>query len=140
MNNTKKDLSNTSPKVLQILQDIENLKALELVALGQAMKQVFNLPDMPTASQGPAQVAQPAAQVEEQTEFNALLKEVSSQANRVEVIKLIRLKTGLGIKESRAQLDLVGNSEVVIGSDISKDEAIKLKEEFAAVGAVIELQ
>ena len=75
-----------------------------------------------------------AAAAEEKTSFNVVLKEVG--ANKIQVIKVVRDVTGLGLKEAK---DLVDGAPKTVKEGVSKDEAEEIKEKFTAAGAVIEL-
>ena len=72
--------------------------------------------------------------IEEKSSFNVVLKEVG--ANKIQVIKVVRDVTGLGLKEAK---DLVDGAPKTVKEGVSKDEAEEIKEKFTAAGAVIEL-
>ena len=86
-----------------------------------------------------AAVAAPAAggaagAAEEKTEFNVVLKEAG--ANKIQVIKVVRDATGLGLKEAK---DLVDGAPKTVKENVKKEEAEELKAKFTEVGAVVEL-
>jgi large subunit ribosomal protein L7/L12 len=87
---------------------------------------------MMMAAAGPAAAA-PAA--EEKTEFTVLLKEAGAQ--KINVIKVVRAATGLGLKEAK---DLVDGAPKAVKESISKDDAEKLKKELEEAGAKVELK
>ena len=72
--------------------------------------------------------------IEEKSSFNVVLKEVG--ANKIQVIKVVRDVTGLGLKEAK---DLVDGAPKTVKEGVSKEEAEEIKEKFTAAGAVIEL-
>ena len=76
-----------------------------------------------------------AAAAEEKSSFNVVLKEAG--ANKIQVIKVVRDATGLGLKEAK---DLVDGAPKTIKENVSKDDAEALKAKFAEVGATVELQ
>jgi large subunit ribosomal protein L7/L12 len=79
--------------------------------------------------------ASPAAAAEEKTEFNVELK--TSGAQKINVIKVVRAATGLGLKEAK---DLVDGAPKTVKEGLSKDEAEKLKKELEEAGATVELK
>jgi large subunit ribosomal protein L7/L12 len=79
--------------------------------------------------------AAPAAVVEEKTEFNVELK--SAGAQKINVIKVVRAATGLGLKEAK---DLVDGAPKTVKESLSKDDAEKLKKELEEAGATVELK
>jgi len=76
-----------------------------------------------------------AAPVEEKTEFTVVLKEAGAQ--KINVIKVVRAATGLGLKEAK---DLVDGAPKPVKESISKDDAEKLKKELEEAGATVELK
>ncbi len=125
--------------VTEIVEKIERLTLLEAVELKKALEDKFGVTAaapmmmggmMPGAAAGGAA---PAA--EEKTEFSVELK--SSGAQKINVIKVVRAATGLGLKEAK---DLVDGAPKVIKESLSKDEAEKLKKELEEAGAQVELK
>ena len=82
-----------------------------------------------------APAAGTAAAAEEKTSFNVVLKEAG--ANKIQVIKVVRDATGLGLKEAK---DLVDGAPKTVKENVAKEEAEELKAKFTEAGAVIELQ
>ena len=82
---------------------------------------------------GPAAAAAPAA--EEKTEFNVVLTAVG--ANKINVIKVVREVTSLGLKEAK---DLVDGAPKTVKEGVNKDEAESIKKKFADAGATIEVK
>jgi large subunit ribosomal protein L7/L12 len=86
------------------------------------------------AAAGPAGGAA-AAPVEEQTEFSVNLKSIGEK--KVEVIKVVRAITGLGLKEAK---DLVESAPATVKDAVSKDDAAKFKKDLEAAGATVEVK
>jgi large subunit ribosomal protein L7/L12 len=115
-----------------ILNAVAELTVLELVELISAFEEKFNVSAAAVAvAAGPAV----AAVVEEQTEFNVILKGFG--ANKVAVIKAVREATGLGLKEAK---DLVEGAPQTLKEAISKDDAAALKKKLEEAGAEVEVK
>ncbi len=117
-----------------ILETLSNMTVMEIVDLISAMEDKFGV----TAAAPMAMAAMPAtaaAVVEEQTEFNVIMS--SFGANKVNVIKVVRAITGLGLKEAK---DLVEGVPATIKEAVSKDEAAKIKKEMEEAGAAVEVK
>jgi len=120
----------------EILEAIGNKSVIELVELIDAFKTKFNVTGAAVAAGAPAGGgAGAAAAAEEQTEFTVTLKEAG--AKKIQVIKVIREITGLGLKEAK---DLVDGAPQTVKAGVSKDEAAQLKAKLEAEGAVIEVK
>ena len=117
----------------EILEAIGNKSVIELVELIDAFKAKFNVTIAAVAAGGAAAPA--AAAVEEQTEFTVTL--TSAGAKKIQVIKVIREITGLGLKEAK---DLVDGAPQTVKSGVSKDEAAALKAKLEAEGAGVEVK
>jgi large subunit ribosomal protein L7/L12 len=117
----------------EILDAIGNKTVIELVELIDAFKTKFNVTIAAVAAGDAAAPA--AAVVEEQTEFSVILKEVG--AKKIQVIKVVREITGLGLKEAK---DLVDGAPQTVKAGISKDEAAQLKAKLEAEGAGVEVK
>jgi large subunit ribosomal protein L7/L12 len=120
-----------------IIAEIEQLNVLELVQLTKALQDKWGVSAAPVAvAAGPAPAAAAeapaAAPVEEQTEFDAILTEVGP--NKINVIKVVRELTGLGLKEAKAVVD---EAPKPIKEGVSKEEAQKIAEKMAEVGAKV---
>ncbi|MHB1097091.1 MAG: 50S ribosomal protein L7/L12 [Gemmatimonadaceae bacterium] len=117
----------------EILEAIGNKSVIELVELIDAFKAKFNV----TISAAPAggAAAPAAAAVEEQTEFTVTL--TSAGAKKIQVIKVVREITGLGLKEAK---DLVDGAPQTVKASVSKDEAAALKAKLEAEGAGVEVK
>ena len=123
--------------VAEIVEKIEKLTLLEAVELKKALEDKFGVtaaaPMMMAGAMPAAGGAAPAA--EEKTEFTVVLKEAGAQ--KINVIKVVRAATGLGLKEAK---DLVDGAPKPIKEAISKDDAEKLKKELEEAGASVELK
>jgi len=120
-----------------IIADIEKLNVLELVELTKTLQEKWGVSAAPVAAvaapgAAAAAPAEAAAPVEEQTEFDAILSEVGP--NKINVIKVVRELTGLGLKEAKAVVD---EAPEPIKEGVSKEEAQKVAEKMAEVGAKV---
>lgn len=121
-------------KSLQILETIKSLSILELADLVKAVEEEFGVSAAaPVAVAGAAGAAAPAA--EEKTEFDVVLK--SFGAKKLDVIKVVRELTGLGLKEAK---DLVEGAPKNIKEGVSKEEAEAIKTKLTAAGAEVEVK
>jgi large subunit ribosomal protein L7/L12 len=122
--------------VQEIVEQIEKLTLLEASELKKALEERFGVTAAaPMMMAGPAAAAAPAAEVEEKTEFNVEL--VSAGANKINVIKVVRAATSLGLKEAK---DLVDGAPRVVKEGIPKADAEKLKKELEDAGATVVLK
>ncbi len=120
-------------KSLAILESIKSLSILELADLVKAVEEEFGVSAAAPVAVAGAAAAAPAA--EEKTEFDVVLK--SFGAKKLDVIKVIREITGLGLKEAK---DLVESAPKTIKEGISKEDAEALKAKIAATGAEVEIK
>jgi large subunit ribosomal protein L7/L12 len=121
--------------VAEIVEKIEKLTLLEAVELKKALEEKFGVTAAAPMMMAGAMAAPAAAAVEEKTEFTVLLKEAGAQ--KINVIKVVRAATGLGLKEAK---DLVDGAPKAVKEAISKDDAEKLKKELEEAGASVELK
>ena len=124
--------------VESIIADIEQLNVLDLVQLTKQLQEKWGVSAAPVAAAAPAAVAEAApaaAPVEEQTEFDAILTEVGP--NKINVIKVVRELTGLGLKEAKAVVD---EAPKAIKEGVSKEEAQKIADKMAEVGAKVTIK
>ncbi len=124
--------------VAEIVEKIEKLSLMEAVELKKALEDKFGVtaaaPVVMAGGMAPA-AGGAAPAVEEKTEFTVLLKEAGAQ--KINVIKVVRAATGLGLKEAK---DLVDGAPKPVKEGIPKDEAEKLKKELEEAGAKVELK
>jgi large subunit ribosomal protein L7/L12 len=126
-----------SEKVTKLVDDIAGLTVMELADLSSALQEKFGVSaampmmagPMPGAAAGGAEAAV------EQTEFNVVL--LGSGDKKIQVIKVVRELTGLGLKEAK---DLVDNCPNNVKEGISKDEALAMKAKLEEVGAQIDIK
>jgi large subunit ribosomal protein L7/L12 len=128
-------MANTTLSKDEILDAIGAMSVIELSDLIEAFKTKFNVTIAAVAAGGAGGGAAPAAAAEEQTEFTVVLKE--GGAKKIQVIKVIREITGLGLKEAK---DLVDGAPKTVKENVSKDEAAQLKAKLEAEGAVVEVK
>ena len=121
--------------VTEIVEKIEKLTLLEASELKKALEEKFGVTAAAPMMMAAAPAAAAAAPVEEKTEFTVELK--SSGAQKINVIKVVRAATGLGLKEAK---DLVDGAPKNVKESVSKDEAEKLKKELEEAGAQVELK
>src|SRR3989304_2404776 len=121
--------------VAELVEKIEKLTLLEAAELKKALEEKFGVTAAaPVMRGGPAPAAAaPAAEV--QTEFTIVLKEAGAQ--KINVIKVVRAATGLGLKEAK---DLVDGAPKSVKEGLNKDDAAKLKKELEEAGATVELK
>jgi large subunit ribosomal protein L7/L12 len=122
----------------EILEAIGNKSVFELAELIEAFKSKFNVtisaaPAAAPAAGGAGAAAAPA--VEEKTEFDVVLKEAG--AKKIQVIKVVRELTGLGLKEAK---DLVDGAPQTVKAGVTKDEAAAVKAKLEEQGAVVEVK
>ncbi len=125
-----------SEKVTQALDIIKGMSLMEAAELKKALEDEFGVTAAaPMMMAGPMAGGGEAAVAEEQTEFDVVLQ--SAGEKKINVIKVVRAHTGLGLKEAK---DLVDGAPNTVKEGISKDEAEKLKKEFEEAGATVELK
>ena len=127
-------MANTTLSKDEILEAIGNMSVIELADLIESFKTKFNVTISAVAAGAPAGGA-PAAAAEEKTEFDVVLKEAG--AKKIQVIKVVRELTGLGLKEAK---DMVDGAPQTLKTGVSKDEAAGIKAKLEAEGAVIEIK
>ena len=122
-----------SEKTTQILDLIKGLTILELSDLVKAIEEEFGVSATPVAVAGVAAAAAPAA--EEKTEFDVILANFG--AKKLDVIKVIREITGLGLKEAK---EMVEGAPKTLKEGASKEDAEALKAKLEAAGATVEIK
>ncbi|MFH1651768.1 MAG: 50S ribosomal protein L7/L12 [Chloroflexota bacterium] len=122
----------------ELMVTIKNMTVMELADLVKALETEFGVsaavPVAAVAAPGAGE-AGPAAEVEEQTEFTVILKEIG--ANKINVIKAVRELTSLGLKESK---DLVEAAPKAVKEGVNKEEAQTAKQKLEAAGATAEIK
>ena len=115
----------------EMIEEIKKMTVVELADLVKAIEEEFGVSAVAAAAPAAGAVAGAA---EEKSSFDVVLKEAG--ANKIQVIKVVRDATGLGLKEAK---DLVDGAPKTIKEGVAKDEAEALKAKFVEVGAVVEL-
>ncbi len=126
-----------SEKVTNLIEEVKALTVLELSELVKALEEEFGVS---AAAPAAVAVAAPAAggaapAAEEKTEFDVVLK--NAGANKINVIKVVKEATGLGLKEAKA---LVDEAPKTVKEGASKDDADALKAKLEEAGAEVELK
>jgi len=118
-----------------ILETISKMTVMEVVDLISAMEQKFGVSAAAAVAVAPAAGGGAAAAAEEKTEFALVLKAAGEK--KVEVIKVVRAITSLGLKEAK---DLVEGAPQTVKEGVSKDDAAKFKKDLEAAGATVEVK
>lgn len=122
--------------VESIISEIEKLSVLELAELVKALEEKFGVTAQAAIVAAPGGGGGDAAPaVEEQTEFDVILS--SSGDKKIQVIKVVRSITSLGLKEAKALVDGAPNA---VREGVEKEEAEQIKAELEEAGAVVELK
>ena len=124
-----------SEKITALIEEVKALTVLELSELVKALEEEFGVSAAAPVAVAAAPAAAEAAPAEEKTEFTPVLAEFG--ANKIQVIKVVREITGLGLKEAK---DLVDNCPKPIKENISKDEADEIAKKLTDAGAKVEIK
>jgi large subunit ribosomal protein L7/L12 len=120
----------------QVVDYLSNLPVIQIADLIKVLEEKWGVKAAPVAVAGPAVAgAAPAAAAEEKTEFTVELKEAG--ANKINVIKVVREITGLGLKEAK---DLVEAAPKAVKEGVAKAEAEEFKKKLEDAGAKVELK
>ncbi len=120
----------------QVVEFIANMTVLELSQFIKELEEKFGVSAAaPVAAVAMAAPAEAAAEVEEKTEFDVVL--TAAGGNKINVIKVVRALTGLGLKEAKAKVDEVPSA---IKEAVSKDEAAEAKKQLEEAGATVEVK
>ena len=126
----------TTTKVKQVLETVETMTVLELSELVKAFEEKFGVSAAaPMMAMPMGGGAAPAAAAEEKTEFDAILSDAG--ANKIQVIKVVRAITGLGLKEAK---DLVEGAPKPIKEGVPKAEAEDIKAKVAEQGGSVTIK
>jgi large subunit ribosomal protein L7/L12 len=128
-------MANSTLSKDEILEAIGGMTVIELSELVEAFKEKFNVTISAAAAAPAGGAGAPAAAAEEQTEFSVILKEAG--AKKIQVIKVVREITGLGLKEAK---DLVEAAPKEVKGGTTKDDAAAIKAKLEAEGAVVEVK
>ena len=117
----------------EFIEEIKKMSVADLAELVKAIEEEFGVSAVAAAAPAAAGAVAGAA-AEEKSSFNVVLKEAG--ANKIQVIKVVRDATGLGLKEAK---DLVDGAPKTIKEGVAKEEAEELKAKFEEAGATVEL-
>lgn len=121
--------------IAKFVEEIKSMTVLELNELVKAIEEEFGVSAAAPVAVAAAPVAGAAPAAEEKTEFDVVLK--SAGANKINVIKVVKEATGLGLKEAKAMVD---EAPKTIKEGVSKDDAEALKTKLTEAGAEVELK
>lgn len=124
-----------SEKIAEIVEKIKALTLVEAAELKKALEDEFGVTAAAPIVMAGAPAAGAAAPVEEKTEFDVVLE--AAGATKINVIKVVRAHTGLGLKEAK---DLVDGAPKNVKEGVSKDEAEKIKKELEEAGATVKIK
>ena len=124
-----------SEKVTNLIEEVKALTVLELSELVKALEEEFGVSAAAPAAVAVAAPAAAAPAAEEKTEFDVILK--APGANKINVIKVVKEATGLGLKDAKALVDAAPKA---VKEGISKDDAEALKTKLAEAGAEVEVK
>lgn len=131
-----KKSADVSKNVEKILEAVKTMTVMELAELVKALEDEFGVTAAaPVMAAMPGAAPAAAAAAEEKTEFDVMLSAVGS--NKIQVIKVARAITGLGLKEAK---DLVESAPSAVKEGCTKDEAEDIKKQLEEVGATVELK
>ncbi|MBO8142606.1 MAG: 50S ribosomal protein L7/L12 [Firmicutes bacterium] len=122
----------------QILEAIEKMTVLELADLVKALEEKFGVSaaaPVAVAAAAPGAAAPAAAEAEEKTEFDVIL--ASAGDKKIQVIKVVRELTGLGLKEAK---DLVDGAPKPVKQGVNKEQAEEIKKKLEEAGATVEVK
>ena len=121
--------------ITKIIEEIKELTIVEVSELVKALEEEYGVSAAAPVAVAAAPVAGGAAAAEEKSEFNVFLKEVGP--NKINVIKVVRELTGLGLSEAKA---LVDGAPAMIKEGVPTAQAKEMEEKLKEAGAVVELK
>ena len=119
--------------IAKMIEEIKGMTVLELNSLVKAIEEEFGVSAAAVAVAGPAAAAE-AAPAEEKTEFNVVLKDIG--AKKLEVIKVVREVTGLGLVEAKKRVESLGT----VKENVPKEEAEKMVAKIKESGATVVME
>ena len=122
-------------KIEKLLEEIDSLTVIELAELVKGIEEKYGVSAAAVAAPAAGGAAAGGAAAEEKSSFNVVLTDAG--ASKINVIKVVRDATGLGLKEAK---DLVDGAPKTIKENVAKEEAEELKAKFTEAGATVELQ
>lgn len=121
----------------EIIEAVDKLTVLELVDLKEKLQEKYGVTAAAPMAMMAGPAASPAAEVEEQDVFDVVLKDAGAQ--KIQVIKAVReVSSSLGLKEAKELVEAA--PEAVVAEQVTKEEAMQMKEKLEAAGATIELR
>ena len=124
-----------SEKVVKLIEDVKSLTVLELSELVKALEEEFGVSAAAPVAVAAAPAADAAPAAAEKTEFDVILK--GAGANKIQVIKVVREITGLGLKEAK---EVVDNAPKAVKEGVSKDDADAISKKLTEAGAEVEVK
>jgi large subunit ribosomal protein L7/L12 len=132
----KEEVKLDKNNVEKIVEMVEKMTVLELSELSKSLQEKFGVtPAVAVAQAAPAAGAPTSGEAEEKTEFTVVLS--SSGEKKIQVIKVVRELTGLGLKEAK---DLVDGVPKPVKESISKEEAESIRNKLVEAGATVEIK
>ncbi len=122
-------------KFKKLVEEIETMSVMDLAELVKTLEDKFGVSPMAAVAAAPASGTGAEAVKEEKTSFNVELKSGGDQ--KIQVIKVLREVTGLGLKEAK---DMVDSAPKTVKENVKKEEAEELKKKLEAAGATVELK
>jgi large subunit ribosomal protein L7/L12 len=119
----------------ELIEEIKKMSVLDLSGLVKALEEEFGVSAAMPMAMAAAPAAAAVVEEEEQTEFDVILKAAGEK--KIQVIKVVRALTGLGLKEAK---DLVDGAPNPVKQAITKDEAADIKKQLEEVGADVEIK
>ncbi|MBE6753453.1 MAG: 50S ribosomal protein L7/L12 [Ruminococcaceae bacterium] len=124
-----------SDKVVKLIEDVKALTVMELSELVKALEETFGVSAAAPVAVAAAPAAAAASAADEKTEFDVVL--TSAGANKINVIKVVREITGLGLKEAK---ELVDNAPKAVKEGVSKADADSIAAKLKEAGAEVEVK
>jgi large subunit ribosomal protein L7/L12 len=124
-----------SDKIAEIVEQIKGLTLVEAAELKTALEEEFGVTAAAPVVMAGGAAAGEAPAAEEKTEFDVVLAGIGDK--KINVIKVVRAHTGLGLKEAK---ELVDSAPKAVKEGVSKDEADKIKADLEEAGATVELK
>ena len=134
----KEETIEVPAKFKDVVEKIEGMTVLDLAELVKVLEKKFGVSAAPQVVAAAAPAAGAAEAAEEKSEFNVVLTAIGDK--KIEVIKVVRDLTQMGLKEAKDLVDSAATAAQVIKEAVKKEEAEELKKKFAEAGATVELK
>ncbi len=134
----KEETIEVPAKFKDLVEKIEGMTVLDLAELVKVLEKKFGVSAAPQVVAAAAPAAGAAEAAEEKSEFNVVLTAIGDK--KIEVIKVVRDLTQMGLKEAKDLVDSAATAAQVIKEAVKKEEAEELKKKFAEAGATVELK